>query len=118
MKRFVLLLLALALGGVSAWAGFGFYAPRRGAVAPGVEPKVAAARPRDTAVVEVKLYMASVPGQAPNLIDVVRFFGLEDDTLPCTVSLNDGALASDPLIQARTRQARRIGSEVTLCLNG
>ena len=114
----IFLVLALVFILAAVWGDFGFYAPLHGKTAVGSEPKITAVRSRDTAIVEVKPYMTSVSGQAPTLLDVIRFFGLEDDTLPCTVALNDGELPSTQLIEVRARQARSIGSEVTLCLNG
>ncbi|MDP9122091.1 MAG: hypothetical protein M3O15_12130 [Acidobacteriota bacterium] len=115
----VWMLLALGLLAASPHAGLGFYAPHRGVTAAAGDERAALPRsPRDLATVEVQPYMSATKGQAPTVEDIVAFFGLEEDTLPCTITENDGTLPSSALI--RTMAARRlaVGSEVKLCLNG
>lgn len=108
------LLLAAAL------SGFGFYAPRRGHLTAGAAEQPEPAERRDRARVVVEAVMAPAEGVRPSLADVARFYGLEPDSLPCsvreTLDMDEGDLPND---RARQRAERplRLGDEVTLCLD-
>ncbi len=107
----VALVLALVLG-------YEFYAPLVGQVAAGDEEEARPAIPRDRAVVKVEAYMARQPGHGlPTLADVVSFYGLEEDTIACTVQENHGEAASTSAIPILASRPLEIGDEMILCLD-
>jgi hypothetical protein len=116
-KRIQTLMILLALI-FAAVLGYEFYAPLIGRVATGDEQEAKPAVPRDRAAVKVEAYMASQSGHGlPTLADVVRFYGLENDTIACAVQENDGEAASPAAISALMRRPLKIGDEVILCLD-
>jgi hypothetical protein len=109
----VLLLAAAVLG-------FGFYAPRRGQLAAGAAEQPEPAERRDRARVVVEAVMAPAEGERPSLADVARFYGLEPDSLPCSVRETldmDEADLPDDRARQRAERPLRLGEEVTLCLD-
>ncbi|MES1245886.1 MAG: hypothetical protein ABUT39_30040 [Acidobacteriota bacterium] len=117
--RLILIALSvlIAVGGAVA-LGYEFYAPVRGQVAVGNPQEAQPDEPRDRAKVKVEAYMAKEPGKGlPTLADVVRFYGLEEDTVPCAVAENHGEAASKAAIPVLAKRPIRVGEEVTLCLD-
>jgi hypothetical protein len=108
-------LAALVLAAV---LGYEFYAPIIGRIATGDEAEARPAVPRNRASVKVEAYMAKEPGKGlPTLADVVRFYGLEEDTIECAVQENYGEAASPAAIPVLARRPIKIGDEVILCLD-
>jgi hypothetical protein len=89
-----------------------------GRIAAGDEAEARPAVPRNRASVKVEAYMAKEPGKGlPTLADVVRFYGLEEDTIECAVQENYGEAASKAAIPILARRPIRTGNEVVLCLD-
>jgi len=114
-KSGVILVVLLGLG-IAAGLGFEFYAPVVGQIAAGDPQKARPDVPRDRAIVKVEAYMSPTK-TLPSFVDVVHFYGLEDDTIPCTVQTNLGEAASTAAIPALSRGPLRVGDEVTLCFD-
>ena len=100
---------------VAAALGYAFYAPPVGETAGGDPGKAAPEQPRDRVKVRAETRMASRPGP-PTLKDVVRFHGLEDDTLPCTVEENYGSVPK-VVLPTYERRPLKQGEEIILCLD-
>lgn len=100
---------------LAAALGYAFYAPPVGNTAAGDPGKATPDQPRDRVRVRVETHMASRSGP-PTLKDVVRFHGLEDDTLSCTIEENYGSV---PRLVMPTfeRRPMRPAEEVVLCLD-
>ena len=107
--------LLIAAPFAAAALGYAFYAPVVGKTAAGEVGKAAPEQPRGRARVRSELYMASRPGP-PTVQDVVRFYGLEDDTLPCTIEENYGSVPR-PLMPTYERRPLRPGDEIIVCLD-
>lgn len=108
-------LLALA---AAAALDFEFYTPAVGEIAAGDEQEAKPEVPRDRAVVSVERFMAADPRRGvPTLADVVRFHGLEEDAIECTVQELHGEAASPGVVSALARRPLRPGDEVTVCLD-
>ena len=99
----------------AALLGYAFYAPPFGETVGGQTGKAAPEQPRDRAKVRAETHMASRPGP-PTLKDVVRFHGLEDDSLPCTIEENYGSIPR-MLMSTYERRPLRQGQEIILCLD-
>jgi hypothetical protein len=111
-------LIVLVALGIAAALGYAFYAPVIGQIVTGDEWEAEPAVPRDRATVKVEAYMAREPGRGlPTLADVVRFYGLEEDTIECAVQENHGEAASPAAIPVLARRPLRISDEVILCLD-
>ena len=111
-------LIVLVALGIAAVLGYAFYAPIVGQIATGDEQEAEPAVPRDRAAVKVEVYMAKEPGKRlPTLADVVRFYGLEEDTIECAVQENHGEAASPTAVPVLARRPLTIGDEVILCLD-
>ncbi len=111
-------MITLVALGIAAALGYEFYAPIIGRIAVGNETAARPAMPRDRAAVTVEANMAKNPGQGlPTLVDVVRFYGLEEDTIECAVKEHYGEAASPSAILGLARRPLKIGEEVTLCLD-
>lgn len=114
-ERSALLIAILAAPLAAAALGYAFYAPPVGETVAGQTGKAALEQPRDRAEVRAEAYMASRPGP-PTLKDVVRFHGLEDDSLVCTIEENYGSIPR-MLISTYERRPLRAGEEIILCLD-
>lgn len=113
-----LVLVALVALAAAAALGFEFYAPVLGEIAVGDEQEAKPQVPRDRAVIKVERIMAADPVRGvPTLADIVRFHGLEQDTLECTVQENHQGAAGPSAIPVLARRPLRAGDEVTLCLD-
>jgi hypothetical protein len=115
LEAVVALVLAVVLVAAPRW-GFGFYAPQRGQVAAGEPRPGGGEMPRDRAKVRVLAEMAA-PGERPSLADVVRFYGLDEDAVRCTVGEAHGVSAGDRRIEALSKRPLKVGETVTLCLD-
>src|SRR5262245_38807763 len=115
-QRSALSIVILAAAPLAAAAlGYAFYAPPVGETAAGQTGKAAPEQPRDRAEVRAEARMASRPGP-PTLKDVVRFHGLEDDSLACTIEENYGSIPR-LLVPTYERRPLRAGEEIILCLD-
>lgn len=118
---FCSLVLVSALAGLAVGPrlGWGFYAPRVGAVAHG-RPDVAsrqATRRRNVVRVRIETHMLDGNERTTTLAKLARLYGLEDTTVPCSVRESDRLpSASGPLVQKLAREPRKVGDEVILCL--
>ena len=113
-----LALLALVVLGGAAALGYEFYAPVAGQIAAGDPQEARPDVPRDRALVKVEAYMSKEPGKGlPTLADIVRFYGLEEDTVLCAVQENHGEAASPAAIPVLAKRPLRMGEEVMLCLD-
>jgi hypothetical protein len=113
-------LALMALGAVLAAValGYEFYAPLVGTIAAGEVQEAKPQVPRDRAVVKVEAYMLEKGKQGlPTLADVIRFHGLERDTIPCSVQENHGEAASPAAITVLANRPLKVGEEVMLCLD-
>ncbi|MCP4661603.1 MAG: hypothetical protein GY856_39890 [bacterium] len=111
----VVLLFALI---VLAWIlDLGFYAPVRGEVAPGQNSKPGETVSRGTAKVTVEGRMSPEEGRAPTLREIVSFFGLEQDTIPCTVAENQILPISEGRVEELAGKEQELDEELVLCLN-
>lgn len=111
-------LLAFAALVVALVLGYEFYSPIVGKLADGDEAQAKPDVPRDRAVVKAEAYMARTPGQGlPSLADVIRFYGLEQDTIPCAVQENHGEAASAAAVPVLARRTLKAGEEIILCLD-
>lgn len=111
-------LIVLVAIGLAATLGYEFYAPVVGQIAAGDEQEARPAVPRNRALVKVEAYMTRQSGRAlPTMADMVRFYGLEDDTLECAVQENYGEAASPAAIQVLSNRPVQIGEEIILCLD-
>jgi hypothetical protein len=105
----------LALLFLGATRRLGFAAPAAG-VTQGEPAPGGGELPRDRARVVVEAAMAK-PGERPTLADVVRFYGLEEEAVACTVAEAHGLAANDRRIAALARRPLRVGETVTICLD-
>lgn len=113
-----LVLAALFALAAAVALGFEFYAPVIGEISAGDEQEAKPRVPRDRVVIKVARFMAADPGRGlPTLSDVVRFHGLEQDTIECTVQENHQGAASPAAVPVLAKRPLRVGDEVTLCLD-
>jgi hypothetical protein len=67
--------------------------------------------------VTVEAKMARPGAARPSLADVTAFYGLESDTLACTVRENHGAELPDERLVRYVRRPLVPGDDVVLCLD-
>jgi hypothetical protein len=112
------ILLAIGALVTAASLGYEFYAPVVGQIANGSAAQAKPDVPRDRAIVKAAAYMSPKPWQAlPSLADVIRFYGLEQDTIPCAVQANHGEAASAAAIPVLASRPLQPEEEVILCLD-
>ncbi len=113
-----LALIVLITAILAVVLGYAFYAPVVGQIATGDPQEARPDVPRDRAVVKAEAYMARTSGKAlPTLEEIVRFYGLEDDTVPCAAQENYGEAASPAAISVLAKRPIKVGEDVTLCLD-
>ncbi len=103
---------------IGSLGSFAFYAPQPGQVATGKETRASGQLP-ERGIVEatVEDRMAPKKGDEPTLSDVTSFFGLEQDTIECSIIENNLIIVNEDDYERLASQPLAQGDRIILCLN-
>ena len=119
MRRWGNLVASVAAMSVVLFAfklDMGFYNPQKGRVEEGEKVEVMPERPRHLLELTVDEDLERRLGSRVSLYSLIEYYGLEEDTLPCSVAQNFPNAAREKVPDYASRTFRE-GETVTLCLN-